>query len=176
MGKKDISSMRTKKFVQRRQHVRFRVDGATIGVSREQYTKMGQILDISMGGLSFRYFDGGLESAEFPTKAQMAILLAPRDFHLENIPFQTVLDFQVQPIFLEMRQRCVQFGPLTSTQLIHLEYFIANLSEGPILDSRRQLERRINRLRMDQNKYWEKNSIPDIIDRRSGKDRRSYYN
>ncbi len=176
MGRRDISSIKSKKFVQRRQHIRYRVDGATIGVSREQYTKMGQLLDISIGGLSFRYFDGGLECEEFPQKAQMTILLAPRDFHLDNIPFQTILDFAVQPTFLEMRQRCVQFGALTSSQLIHLEYFIANLSNGPIVDSRRQPERRNLRQRLDRDFFGAQNTLVDILDRRSGKDRRSYYN
>ncbi len=171
---KDVSPIKTKKYVQRRQYVRFRVDGATIGVSRDRYTKMGQVVDISMGGLSFRYFDGGLESAEFPQSAQMVILLAPKDFHLENIPFQTVLDFPVQPTFLEMRQRCVQFVRLTSTQLVQLEYFIANLAGGPVMDSRRQPERRLVRLREDRNNQPDV-SKSDIIDRRSGKDRRSYY-
>lgn len=175
MGINNVSMIKTKKYVQRRQHVRFRVDGATIGVSRDQYTKMGQVVDISMGGLSFRYFDGGMESAEFPESAKMAILLAPKDFHLENIPFRTILDFPVQPTFLEMRQRCVQFGNLTPAQLLHLEYFISNLSGGPIIDSRRQPERRLVGWRRDDSSGRAEGGRWDIIDRRSGNDRRSFY-
>ena len=47
-----------------------------------------------------------------------------------------VTDYQVKPEFLEMRQRCIQFSALDPHQKVDLEYFVANLTSGAVLDRR----------------------------------------
>lgn len=121
---------------QRRRYKRFVVQGGTIGVIRERYPKMGQLMDIGLGGLSFRYFNGGTDADAFPRRSELSIRFDRSGFHMENIPFRTVGDYEVKPVFLEMRQRCIAFGDLAPHQLVDLEYFVNNLTSGPVIERR----------------------------------------
>ena len=57
--------------LKRRQHKRFKVDGGTVGVAKYQFIKMGQINDISKGGLSFTYFDSGDSHDQIPSESEL---------------------------------------------------------------------------------------------------------
>ena len=114
--------------VQRRQHKRYKVEGGTVGVARFRFTKMGQIHDISKGGLSFRYVDSGDLQDQIPDVSELSISLADNSVHMDAVPFVTRSDFKVKPDFLEMRQRCVQFGQMSSSQAIHLEFILTHLA------------------------------------------------
>ena len=162
-------------FVQRRHHVRFRVDEARVGVARQRYARLGEIVDISLGGLAFRYVDNGSEDQGFPDQAECWISLSQKKFQVENIAYTTVHDFKLLPDFLELRQRCLQFGHLTPAQVVHLEYVISHLTGGAIMDSRREADRRASA-------RWSVNGARGAdafrvgtIDRRSGEERRAHY-
>ena len=114
--------------VQRRQYKRFKVDGGTVGVAKFQFTKMGQIKDISKGGLSFTYFDSGDNHDQIPDESELSISMDGKNFYIESVPFVTRSDFKVKPDFLEIRQRCVQFGRISPSQQIHLDYILSNLT------------------------------------------------
>lgn len=162
-------------FVQRRQHVRFRVDEARVGVNRQRYARLGEIVDISLGGLAFRYVDNGSADQGFPDQAECWVSLNREKFQIENIAYTTVHDFKLLPAFLELRQRCLQFGQLTSSQVIHLEYVISHLTGGAIIDSRRPVDRRSSATRSANGRPGRDPFRAGTIERRSGKERRAHY-
>ena len=114
--------------VQRRQHKRFKMEGGTIGIAKYQFIKMGQINDIGEGGLSFTYFDSGDSHDQIPDESELSISMDGKNFYIESVPFITKSDFKVKPDFLEIRQRCVQFGSISPSQEIHLEYILSTMS------------------------------------------------
>lgn len=165
-----------KNFVQRRQHLRFRVDNAMVGIARQRYTRLGQIVDISLGGMAFRYVDNGPNDPGFPEEAECFLSLSLENFQLEDLPYRTVHDFQLLPAYLELRQRCLQFNTLTPAQLVQLEYVISYLTGGPIIDSRRRTDRRyFSDAAQNDSRYDDSAPAPSLFDRRSGQERRACY-
>ena len=114
---------------QRRQYKRYKVDGGIVGVAKYQFVKMGQINDISKGGLSFTYVDSGESHDQIPEESELFISVDGENFYIESVPFITKSDFKVKPDFLEIRQRCVQFGPISPSQEIHLEYILSSFTK-----------------------------------------------
>ena len=51
--------MERKKLVDRRIHKRFKVQDGALALLRANIRKVGQIIDISRGGLAFRYMSNG---------------------------------------------------------------------------------------------------------------------
>jgi len=116
--------------VERRKHERFQVPmGAFVGVG-PGFAKVGPLLDISLGGLSFRYID----SAERPNGSYLEIFLSDRSLSMSYVPFKTVSDVEIADTeffnSLPMRRCGVQFGELTHTQISELMYFIENQTTG----------------------------------------------
>jgi len=120
----------SKEFIERRKHERFKVKNgpvATVFNTASEYIHMGQIKNISKGGLAFRYIDRNGDSTE---PFELDILVALDSFYIKNVPFKTVW---VSPaaghpafIFLEKKQRGIRFGEMTPLQMSRLDYFIHN--------------------------------------------------
>jgi hypothetical protein len=111
---------------ERRKHKRLRAQDGTLAVLGRPRVTVGQIIDMSLGGLAFRYFAEEMLS-EAPCK--MDILLADGLSHLYGIPCETVYDIESTAIPLTAmveRRRGVKFGDLTPSQRLHLEDFIHN--------------------------------------------------
>jgi hypothetical protein len=94
---------------------------------------LGQIIDISKGGLAFRYVgNGGQPRRSF----HMDIFLANNGFRMEKVSFRTVSDFEVSKQGLAnsviMRRRGVQFDELNQEDASRLEYFIENYALGAV--------------------------------------------
>ena len=111
--------------IERREHKRFQAEEGAFVVIRPQFTKLGQIIDISRGGLAFRYT---LTGGEMSGSVELDIFLAGDGFYLERVPFKTVSDLKM-PKKLSPRssttRRCgVQFGDLTHFHISQLEHFI----------------------------------------------------
>jgi len=163
--------------LKRRMHERYRVDWCKIGVTKEHYTKIGYIRDISIGGLSFHYVDNGDGKGEFPNSSVLSIFLDSKGFFLEKIPFKTINDFKIEPDFMEMRQRSVQFGKIPRDQKLHLKYLVENLTTEKITDKRSGKDRRANfgsRNRLTwQSGYVLKIKKGKVIERRTGMERRN---
>jgi hypothetical protein len=89
--------------------------------------RTGQILDISKGGLSFRYMSKGDKPKKF---FQLRIYSSRDDFSIENITVKTVYDLTTPVVFTvtkaTMRRRGVQFTDLSPSQYSQLEHFIQN--------------------------------------------------
>lgn len=113
--------------VERRRHKRFQAEDGAYAAVRPQYDKIGQIIDVSRGGLAFRYM---VSSSQEDASFELDIFLIGDSFHLDKVPFQTVSDEEIperlSPSPQKMRRCGVQFGALTQMQILKLEEFILN--------------------------------------------------
>ena len=129
-----------KGFAERRQHKRFQVHDGAFAVLRPRSDIWGQVIDIvgeigdiSQGGLMFCYIAGENRSHE-PFK--LDIVLAGDSFRLDKMPFKAASDTDMaDPSSFTpttMRHQGVQFGALTHDQKAQLGYFIRNHATGPV--------------------------------------------
>jgi PilZ domain len=125
--------MKTNKNTERRKHKRFEVQEGAFASLRGPVSKLGQITDISMGGLAFRYIDTGVH----PDRSfELDISLINSGFHLPEVSCKTISDSAVAKEFysssITMRRLGVQFAELTYNQASQLEHFIQNHTIGEI--------------------------------------------
>ena len=113
--------------LERREHKRFQVQDDAIAVLRPIIDKRGPIIDISKGGLAFRYITAK-ESSDLSLK--LDILLPDLSFYLGHLPIRTVRDFEVTSEYAlgstKTRRCSVQFRKLTQKQISQIESFMEN--------------------------------------------------
>jgi hypothetical protein len=114
---------------ERRKHERFCVRNGSFAELSPQFTILGQIMNISTGGLAFRYVASAERSKE---SSKLSILLTDGSFRLDKIRFQTIWDAPMPREFsfgaITLRQCGVRFGALTHGQQLHLQYFMRRYS------------------------------------------------
>jgi len=118
----------------RRKYKRFQVKGVahTVikSVSKED---MGQLLDISKGGLSLRCYIG---SEKLNDPYELDIIYGENHFELNNVPCKEISNFEITNIspqnFLKKGRCSLQFKDLTAYQISKLEHFIQNYTEGEV--------------------------------------------
>lgn len=118
--------MRNKKeFIERRKHKRFKVKGGAFAVSTTDCKNLGQIKDISKGGLAFQFIENGEQAKG---SIEIEIFSTVGDFYLKKLPAKTVLDFEVDNTVsshsMPMRQWSIQFGELNYFQKLLLDFFL----------------------------------------------------
>ena len=118
--------MRNKEdFIERRKHKRFKAKGGVFAVSTPDYKNLGQIKDISKGGLACQFIENGEQTKD---SIEIEIFSAAGDFYLKKIPVRTVLDFEVDSTVssnsMPMRQWSMQFGKLNHLQRLLLDFFV----------------------------------------------------
>ncbi len=120
----------TKQRVEQRKHKRFKVLEGAFAALRAPWphsTRLGQIIDIGMGGLAFSYMDIGGETGG---PSELDIVLSVKNFYLYKVPFKEVSDFQLdkeEGLTAIVTRRCsVRFGELTQDQKYQIQYFIEN--------------------------------------------------
>jgi hypothetical protein len=121
-----ISVMSKRK--EQRRHKRFKApQGAFAGLGPD-FNKVGQIIDISMGGLAFRY----IGKAKPANRSHLDIIMIEPDFYLGNVPCVTVSDFPLDGgiSFNATRRSSVRFGKLTPYQKVLLGQFVEGLHAG----------------------------------------------
>ncbi len=121
-----------KELVERREHRRFEVPIGVFVAFRPHDTRLGEIIDISMAGLAFRYL-----ATKEPSNGshKLKIFLTEGDFYLNDVFFETVTDFgtyQIPFTSITMRRSGVQFGELTHNQMSQLKHFIHNHATGQV--------------------------------------------
>jgi hypothetical protein len=110
---------------ERRQQKRFKAQEGAFAALVAQESRLGQIKDISIRGLSFRYIDSHekLENAD-----ALKIILGDEGLYLDNVPFKKISDFEIENEFsfsrIKMRQIGLEFGELTAEQKMRLDRFI----------------------------------------------------
>jgi hypothetical protein len=116
---------------ERRLQKRFKAEEGAFAALVDQESRLGQIKDISLRGLSFRYIDSydKLENA-----SELKIILGRRGLYLDKVPFKKISDFEIESEFhfskLKMRQIGLEFGVLTADQKRQLQRFIENHTIG----------------------------------------------
>ena len=118
-----------KKILERRKYKRLQVQNDAIAVLRPIVDKRGPIIDISRGGLAFRY----ITAKNSPHRSsKLDILLPDLSFCLGSLPIRTVCDFEVTSKLAfgctKTRRCSVQFRELTQEQMSQLDHFIENHS------------------------------------------------
>ena len=118
---------------ERREGGRFEVEDGAFVLLGPRSSLLGQIIEISLGGLSFLY-----TTAKEPPKdpSELDILLADHSFYFDKIPCSIVSDFEIRhelSMGSKTIRRCsVSFGELSKDQKLQLEYFIRNHTAGEI--------------------------------------------
>ncbi|MFH2091108.1 MAG: PilZ domain-containing protein [Pseudomonadota bacterium] len=126
-----------KRTVERRKSKRYKaVEGAYAAISPNSH-KLGQIIDISMGGLAFKYIDTSNDNNTTETQAsEESIFLSSMGYYVGDLPFKTISDYEVTnaPSFssMKVRKRHVQFTDLSFKQLFDLDYYLRNNVSEPL--------------------------------------------
>jgi hypothetical protein len=101
-------------------------------VYRSKPARFGRIVNISMGGLLFRYLTGEERSSRLQV---LDILVADSGFYLENLMFRNIVDVEINDDFMvnsfKMRLNRVQFEGLQPAAMMKLKYFIENYTVYP---------------------------------------------
>ncbi len=109
----------------RRKFFRSKVKDGIFAILRPQFEQLGQIIDISLGGLSFGYCATGGEK-EYP--AECDIFMAGEGVYLERIPIKSVSEYRMGKKSLKGSLpliRCsVQFDQLAGPQVSKVEAII----------------------------------------------------
>ena len=115
-----------------RRHRRLKAKKGAVAVLCGRYYKIGPVIDITWGGLAFRYTyddEKNLESAY-----RLSIFFTGEDFYLRTVPVEIVYDIEENsetPITAPRMKRCgVKFGRLTECQRFLLKQFIRNYTFG----------------------------------------------
>jgi hypothetical protein len=112
--------------IERRQHPRYAIKDVAFAILRtDEDEELGQITNISLGGLAFQYFVGNrrLHSAE-----KLDVLLADNGLHVDNIRFELVDDYELTNELpfssITKREQRVRFESLTDMQQSGIHEFI----------------------------------------------------
>ena len=112
-------------FVERRKHTRFQLKPGAYAVLSPNLIKLGQIIDISVSGLAFRYIRYGDKDVD---NVDSDVLLYGKNMYVDRIPFRIVSDVELTNpgIFSSvlMNKFSIEFKNLTGKQLEQLEMFI----------------------------------------------------
>jgi len=115
-----------RKILDRRKHKRFQVKNPTyVKLRSETVEDVGQLLDISKGGISIRYNANGDKLRHF---SELVIFSSSSIFSIDSIPFRTISDTDLtgeSPFTPKNIKRYgLQFVNLTPSQTSKLDYFI----------------------------------------------------
>ncbi len=114
-----------KEIMERRKHSRLQTQERVYAALNNGSIQIGQIQNISKGGLAFRYV-ANREQVEGSYKVD--IFATDNAFYLKNIPFKSIsdvyIDFEIPFSTTSLRQCGGQFVELTRIQVSQLDYFI----------------------------------------------------
>ena len=115
----------------RRRKKRYQVKEGTYAALINANNKLGQIKDISLVELSFRYIDSNEQNHP---ESELKSILARSGLIMDDLPYEPVSDFEVDDEYtfssVKMRQMHLAFGELTPQQLSQLDLFILNHTMG----------------------------------------------
>ena len=113
--------------VERRKDKRFRVEDGSLVVCGPHSDKVGQIIDMSMGGLAFSDISTEDQSNR---SFELDILLTDHGFYLERVPVKTISNLEMAnespTVSTTTHRHGVQFKDLTQDQTSKLKYFLQN--------------------------------------------------
>jgi hypothetical protein len=113
----------------RRENKRFQIKDFTfVKLWSESNEDIGQLLDLSKRGLSFRYYVTGKNPSNF---SELGIFSSGSGLAVDGIPFRIISDTELdESLFgpIIFRRSGLLFGPLTPDQISKLDYFLINFT------------------------------------------------
>ncbi len=122
-----------KRTIDRRKNTRYEAaEGAFAAISPNSH-KLGQIVDMSMSGLAFKYIDinnNRTKNKEEYREPEESIFLSSMGYYVGDLAFQTISDYEVTNTHsfsdMKIRQRHVKFTDLSFKQLFDLDSYLNN--------------------------------------------------
>jgi hypothetical protein len=128
----EVKMINSEKVIERRFNERFQAQQGVYALLKNGSSKLGQIKNISKGGLAFMYINDGEQIHE---ATEVDIFLSGYGFILKGIPCKKISDIHVDNFVpfstFEMRQLGVQFGEVSLNQLAHLDRLIEKYTTRP---------------------------------------------
>jgi c-di-GMP-binding flagellar brake protein YcgR len=116
---------------ERRKYIRFRAQDTAYAAVGAEYTHVGRLIDISIGGLSLEYLtDDNAQLMNPPVD----IFVREKNFHLAKLPCKIIYNMRIDEpgqtltsVNGLIRKRCgVEFKSLSKTHKKQLEVFLSN--------------------------------------------------
>ena len=125
--------MSIKRTVERRKNKRYKaIEGAYASISPNSQ-KLGQIIDISMGGVCFKYIDTSNDGQNDGAQQEDSIFLSTVGCYIGGLPIKLVGDYAVtnDPSFssMKVKKMHIQFTDFSVKQFFDLDYFLRNFVE-----------------------------------------------
>lgn len=112
-----------------RQFQRFKaMDRALILIDQGPESLPYHIMDISEGGLSFRYLGQKLRR----TNIKKISLYHDHELIVEDLPIRSISDYRLRDNLVPVRRGSVRFAQLEKEKLCKLESFIRSFTEAPL--------------------------------------------
>lgn len=112
-----------------RQFQRFKaMNRALVLVDQGPETLPYHIMDISTGGLSFRYLGQKLKRSDI----KKISLYHDHELIVDDLPIESISDFRLRDNLVPVRRCSVRFAELDEQKLSRLERFIRTFSDGPL--------------------------------------------
>ncbi|MBC8440826.1 MAG: PilZ domain-containing protein [Deltaproteobacteria bacterium] len=121
-----------KRTVEKRKNKRYKAVHGSYAAINHTSRKMGPIIDISMGGLAFKYTDAGSVDPGKEPLEEKTISLSNLGYYVGNIPFKTISEKQISTIpsftfgSMKIKIKQIQFKGLDFKQMIDLDHFVRN--------------------------------------------------
>lgn len=121
--------------VDRREQERLLPKDLTFVALRPDFARLGKMLDISKGGLCFRYIAStrGEDHTGDVTSLDIDMFLGKNGYYLAGVPCKLIYDKKIEKgSLLEYRLCGLQFGELTKGQSDLLVFYLSNHTVGSI--------------------------------------------
>lgn len=120
-----------------RENQRFQaVDRALVLIDRGPESLPFHIMDISEGGLSFRYLGQKLKITDIKELS----LYHNHELIVDKLPVRSVSDYRLKDNLVPVRRGSVRFGTLSDEQLLKLKTFIRFYTKAPLPIAPKQKE------------------------------------
>ena len=100
--------------------------------------KLGQIIDISMGGLSYTYIDGDRGDEKLIKNSEETVVLISAKCDVKELSSEIIEDYRITngPSFtgMKIKKRHVKFNDLSSKQFVDLSSFLQDNIVKPLED------------------------------------------
>lgn len=115
-----------KKYTEKRKYTRYRLKDRVLARIQPDPTQTYHLIDISMGGMTFRYLGDGRRYQENILSGDL--VFEDKNVTLKDFTFEIKSDLLVKDSFIPMRRCGVQFKNVSPEQHDQLEKFIAHCS------------------------------------------------
>jgi hypothetical protein len=117
-----------------RRHRRLKVKKGAVAVLYDHHYKIGPVIDIARGGLSFRYtYD---DKKKLDPTCRLSVFITGEDFYLRSVPVKIIYDIDESnemPLTAPRLKKCgVKFGRLSECQMFLISELIRDHTVGEI--------------------------------------------